>query len=191
MYELFVIYSSLSSVNREMAPLHFPDLAYVTECQIPMPMSRQDIADYLGLTIETACRMLTKLRGSSIIEFMTAIRSLFVTWRPSNALRSPGSSQFVPNGVTAVSGARLPARIENIGKHDRIERCQRTRSSVSLSQGRRLPRISNDLSSADVQMQAHPCQSRLIHVKEVERWSLYTCSTIDLRQNGRKVFRYV
>ena len=35
---------------------------------IDIPMSRQDIADYLGLTIETVCRMLTKLRDSAIIE---------------------------------------------------------------------------------------------------------------------------
>ena len=30
-------------------------------------MTRQDIADYLGLTIETVCRMLTKLKKSGII----------------------------------------------------------------------------------------------------------------------------
>jgi CRP/FNR family nitrogen fixation transcriptional regulator len=35
---------------------------------IDIPMSRQDIADYLGLTIETVCRMLTKLKDSAIIE---------------------------------------------------------------------------------------------------------------------------
>jgi CRP-like cAMP-binding protein len=32
-----------------------------------IPMSRQDMADYLGLTIETVCRVLTKLRRSRII----------------------------------------------------------------------------------------------------------------------------
>ncbi|MEJ1968985.1 MAG: helix-turn-helix domain-containing protein [Rhizomicrobium sp.] len=35
---------------------------------IDIPMTRQDIADYLGLTIETVCRMLTKLKQSGIID---------------------------------------------------------------------------------------------------------------------------
>ena len=37
------------------------------KCRIEIPMTRQDIADYLGLTIETVCRMLTKLKTSGII----------------------------------------------------------------------------------------------------------------------------
>jgi len=36
--------------------------------KIDVPMTRQDIADYLGLTIETVCRMLTKLKSSALID---------------------------------------------------------------------------------------------------------------------------
>jgi len=35
---------------------------------INIPMTRQDIADYLGLTIETVCRSLTKLKRAGIID---------------------------------------------------------------------------------------------------------------------------
>ncbi|MEH6677297.1 helix-turn-helix domain-containing protein [Phenylobacterium sp.] len=36
---------------------------------ISLPMGRQDMADYLGLTIETVSRMLTQLQGASVVEF--------------------------------------------------------------------------------------------------------------------------
>jgi CRP/FNR family nitrogen fixation transcriptional regulator len=36
---------------------------------IDLPMGRQDMADYLGLTIETVSRMVTQLQGSKIVEF--------------------------------------------------------------------------------------------------------------------------
>ena len=35
---------------------------------IEIPMTRQDIADYLGLTIETVCRTLTKLKQCGLID---------------------------------------------------------------------------------------------------------------------------
>jgi CRP/FNR family nitrogen fixation transcriptional regulator len=34
-----------------------------------LPMGRQDMADYLGLTIETVSRMLTQLQGQGLVEF--------------------------------------------------------------------------------------------------------------------------
>ena len=37
------------------------------DAPLDVPMSRQDIADYLGLTIETVCRVLAKLRRSRVI----------------------------------------------------------------------------------------------------------------------------
>ena len=39
------------------------------DARVSMPMSRQDMADYLGLTIETVSRMLTQLQGQSVVEF--------------------------------------------------------------------------------------------------------------------------
>jgi len=44
---------------------------------IELPMSRQDIADYLGLTIETVSRTLTQLVQSNVIALETSRRILF------------------------------------------------------------------------------------------------------------------
>jgi len=41
---------------------------------IELPMSRQDIADYLGLTIETVSRTLTALEASAAIDVPTSRR---------------------------------------------------------------------------------------------------------------------
>jgi CRP-like cAMP-binding protein len=42
--------------------------------QIELPMSRQDIADYLGLTIETVSRTMTHLENAATIELPTSRR---------------------------------------------------------------------------------------------------------------------
>lgn len=41
---------------------------------VDLPMSRQDMADYLGLTIETVSRTLTQLEGNGIIAFRSPRR---------------------------------------------------------------------------------------------------------------------
>jgi CRP/FNR family nitrogen fixation transcriptional regulator len=46
------------------------DLAQHSEGErVVLPMSRQDMADYLGLTIETVSRMLTQLQGQAVVKF--------------------------------------------------------------------------------------------------------------------------
>jgi CRP-like cAMP-binding protein len=48
-------------------------------------MTRVDIADYLGLSIETVSRMLTRLKSLSAISFLTSRR---VILRDLSALRA-------------------------------------------------------------------------------------------------------
>jgi CRP/FNR family nitrogen fixation transcriptional regulator len=52
--------------------------------QVELPMSRQDIADYLGLTIETISRTLSDLESTATIELPTARR---IVLRNRGALR--------------------------------------------------------------------------------------------------------
>jgi len=47
---------------------------------IQLPMGRQDMADYLGLTIETVSRMLTQLQGDAIVEFPSSRRFRVTRW---------------------------------------------------------------------------------------------------------------
>lgn len=55
---------------------------------VPMPMTRRDIADYLGLTIETVCRMLTRLKQAGLIDIpdrhTIAVRNLSGLRRAAN-----------------------------------------------------------------------------------------------------------
>jgi CRP/FNR family transcriptional regulator, nitrogen fixation regulation protein len=52
---------------------------------IELPMSRQDIADYLGLTIETVCRTLTSLETASAIEVSACSRRIVLRNRDALA----------------------------------------------------------------------------------------------------------
>ncbi len=48
--------------------------------EVALPMGRQDMADYLGLTIETVSRMLTQLQGASVVEFEGCRRFRVKRW---------------------------------------------------------------------------------------------------------------
>ncbi len=48
--------------------------------EVSLPMGRQDMADYLGLTIETVSRMVTQLQGSRIVEFATSRQFRVTRW---------------------------------------------------------------------------------------------------------------
>jgi CRP/FNR family nitrogen fixation transcriptional regulator len=47
---------------------------------VSLPMGRQDMADYLGLTIETVSRMVTQLQGSRIVEFAGSRQFRVTRW---------------------------------------------------------------------------------------------------------------
>jgi CRP/FNR family transcriptional regulator len=50
------------------------------DTQVNLPMSRLDIADYLGLTVETVSRLFTKLRRDGVIALPTAQRVVIRDW---------------------------------------------------------------------------------------------------------------
>jgi CRP-like cAMP-binding protein len=54
----------------------------VANSVIELPMSRQDIADYLGLTIETVSRTFSHLESTSAIELLSS-RRVRVPSRPT------------------------------------------------------------------------------------------------------------
>jgi CRP-like cAMP-binding protein len=46
--------------------------------EVQLPMNRSDVADYLGLTVETVSRLLTHLRSGRIIDLPTPNRVVFM-----------------------------------------------------------------------------------------------------------------
>jgi len=57
------------------------DVAQRVGCEdVSLPMGRQDMADYLGLTIETVSRMVTQLQGSRIVEFANSRQFRVTRW---------------------------------------------------------------------------------------------------------------
>ncbi|MTV15438.1 cyclic nucleotide-binding domain-containing protein [Bradyrhizobium elkanii] len=63
-----------SADERVVGFLHDMARRAVKNAVIELPMSRQDIADYLGLTIETVSRTFTQLEQSGVIALPTARR---------------------------------------------------------------------------------------------------------------------
>lgn len=56
--------------------------------QIELPMSRLDIADYLGLTIETISRVFTRLRQQGVIELPTLRSVNILKWQALKEMAS-------------------------------------------------------------------------------------------------------
>jgi len=59
--------------------------------EISVPMCRNDIADYLGLTVETVCRTLTELKRSELIELPTHGRIVIRDREELQALAAGGT----------------------------------------------------------------------------------------------------
>ena len=59
------IASFIQNISKQRARIKWQDNP------ISLPMSRQDIADYLGLTIATVSREITNLKISSVIKMIT------------------------------------------------------------------------------------------------------------------------
>lgn len=72
---------------RERVATFLMALAQREACEnVDMPMGRQDMADYLGLTIETVSRMLTQLQGEAIVAFPSTRRFQVRRWTALEAL---------------------------------------------------------------------------------------------------------
>lgn len=59
-----------TSLERVAAFLVEMDRRLAAACVMPLPMSRRDIADYLGLTLETVSRALSRLHELGVIGFI-------------------------------------------------------------------------------------------------------------------------
>ena len=71
---------------REKVAAFLVGLAGRAANDIQIPMGRQDIADYLGLTIETVSRTLTQLQDQDIVEFPSFRRFRVKKWDVLGAL---------------------------------------------------------------------------------------------------------
>jgi CRP/FNR family transcriptional regulator, nitrogen fixation regulation protein len=77
--------------------------------EVELPMSRQDIADYLGLTIETVSRMLTQLERAAAIALPTSRRVVFRSCSALNRLKAESGWHLASS-----SRCRLTPSVTNI-----------------------------------------------------------------------------
>ena len=66
-------------------PTARPSAAHRAAEKVTLPMTRSDIADYLGLTIETVSRTLTRFKSERLIDIPSAAEIII---RDHAALRS-------------------------------------------------------------------------------------------------------
>jgi CRP/FNR family nitrogen fixation transcriptional regulator len=59
-----------NALERVAAFLLEMDRRMVPGSQMSLPMSRRDIADYLGITLETVSRALSRLKAENVIGFV-------------------------------------------------------------------------------------------------------------------------
>jgi len=71
--------------------------------EIELPMPRQDIADYLGLTIETVSRMLTHLEKGAAIALPTSRRVVLCSRSALNRINAGSDMPLCPRNVLSKS----------------------------------------------------------------------------------------
>ena len=70
--ERMIMLGRMSAMQRVAAFLIRLSSQQCTDANVRLAMSRQDIADHLGLTIETVCRVLTELKKKGVIKMPSA-----------------------------------------------------------------------------------------------------------------------
>jgi CRP/FNR family transcriptional regulator, anaerobic regulatory protein len=80
-----------------------------TASEIILPMTRLDMADFLGLTIETVSRLMSKLKGDGIIALPSPSRVLVMDEAALHALAGQEAPEpALPQRVTTVHAAAWP-----------------------------------------------------------------------------------
>ena len=98
---------------------------------IALPMSRQDIADYLGLTIETVSRTLTRFEREKMLIIVTAASACWIRPGPQPWRRRENSGATaikIDSGQSPNEGARACFLYQRRSAHaNRVVACCRLR----------------------------------------------------------------